>query len=458
MWYRSTRYRNPQGTRQATSQSSEDTAPESGVFSFSSVLDQGLADDGGLYLPSSTIPQSTLTRPRQHFSELATEVMRPFLTSEEESEKLQAACASAFDFALPCKKLCGVGASLYLLELFHGPTAAFKDFGARFLARWWAQTPQTQQRTVLVATSGDTGGAVASAFWKQPGFRVVILFPEKGVSPRQKHQLCAWGENVCSLAVEGTFDDCQRLVKQAFADPDLKRRAGLVSANSINWGRLLPQVSYYAEASLRVQEIEKSRVDFIVPSGNLGNGFAAWIAREMGFPIRNLFLAFNANRAVPDYFESGKWTGQPTVSTLANAMDVSRPSNWERFEGSSVKFGSAPGLFARSVSDPEIRESIESAARLTGEILCPHTATGFSVWKSNQEKADRRTSSQEACPSILVATAHAAKFDSIVDPIVEPILGRKTVCPAALSEILRRPARFESLRPHLEDLKKHLAG
>lgn len=452
MWYHSTR----QSDRQVSTHGSEAIEQGPGLYSFSSVLDQGLADDGGLFLPSSKIPHSTLSRPSHKFSEFAAEVMDPFLTSIEESKKLSAACSSALDFPIPCKKLSGGDDSLYLLELFHGPTAAFKDFGARFLARWWAQTPQSQQRTVLVATSGDTGGAVASAFWKQPGFRVVILFPATGVSPRQKHQLCAWGENVCSLAVDGTFDDCQGLVKMAFADSALKGRAGLVSANSINWGRLLPQVSYYAEASLRVQEMEKSRVDFIVPSGNLGNGFAAWIAREMGFPIRNLILAFNANRAVPDYLETGKWTGLPTVFTLANAMDVSRPSNWERFEGMGVKFGSSVGVYARSVSDREIKESIESAARMTGEILCPHTATGFSVWKTHQERTMRETREGEDCPTILVATADPAKFDSIVDPIVMPILGRRTVCPPALSEILGRPARFDSIRPTLEDLKKVL--
>src|SRR6202044_1991863 len=239
---------------------------------------------------------------------------------------------AALDLPAPTTAVTACPDPLFALELFHGPTAAFKDFGARFLAESLQrlETDAASPLTILVATSGDTGGAVAAAFHRRPWVRVVILYPAGLVSPRQEQQLTCWGDNVASLRIAGTFDDCQRLVKEAFGDSQLSGRHRFSSANSINIGRLLPQMVYYAASSLDIERRTRSPVSYIIPAGNLGNAFAAVWAPAPGFPIARIILAHNINRTVPDFLKTGVWQPRPSVATLASAMDVGNPSNMER--------------------------------------------------------------------------------------------------------------------------------
>jgi len=325
-----------------------------------------------------------------------------------------------------------------VLELFHGPTAAFKDVGARFLAACVSRLPG--RRTVLVATSGDTGGAVAAAFSNRANIDVVILFPKGLVSPRQEKQLTCWGRTVRAFAVRGDFDDCQRIVKAAFADSELSRARGLLSANSINLGRLLPQAAYHAAASLWYLRRRGARAGLVVPTGNLGNAVAAFWARAAGLPVREIALATNANRAVPDYFTSGAWAARPTVRTLANAMDVGDPSNMERLLDLHPDLDELTS-FARAftVGDVEIERTIEDEAARRGRIFDPHTAAAV------------RVRALLGSPHwIVVATAHPAKFESIVEPLV----GREVETPPALAELLDKESACEEIEPSLEALKK----
>src|SRR6185295_5707516 len=251
------------------------------------------------------------------------QLIAPFVAGDRLETKLAAITTDAFNFPAPLVALTP-DERLNALELFHGPTAAFKDFGARFLASTFARarSPQDPPLHILVATSGDTGGAVAAAFHNRPGVGVSVLFPKGLVSPTQERQLTCWGGNVRSFAVRGTFDDCQRMVKEAFADPELRQRVELSSANSINLGRLLPQAVYYAATSLAVWREHRELASFIVPSGNLGNVVACFWAKKVGLPIGDVVLAHNVNRAVPDYFNTGEWQPRASIPTLACAMDV----------------------------------------------------------------------------------------------------------------------------------------
>ena len=318
-----------------------------------------------------------------------------------------------------------------MLELFHGPTAAFKDFGARFLAACLSRLPRPGARplTILVATSGDTGGAVAAAFHRRPGFRVALLFPAGMVSPAQERQLTCWGDNVESFAVQGSFDDCQRLVKQAFLDRWLSEILALGSANSINLGRLLPQMTYYAAASLELHRTEGGMASFVIPSGNLGNAVACLWARELGLPIGEIVLAHNANRTVPDYLETGEWRPRPSVPTLATAMDVGNPSNMERLNSLYGDFACMnTRIRAVSVSDDDIRASIRREFERSGLVLCPHGAVAAHAYR--ELKAEQRRCSHW----VLAATAHPAKFPEIV----EPLIGRTVEAPTALAQLMCR--------------------
>jgi threonine synthase len=336
-----------------------------------------------------------------------------------------------------------------MLELHHGPTAAFKDFGARFLAAALARIPRGSDRplNLLVATSGDTGGAVAAAFHERPGMQVTILFPKGLVSPTQERQLTCWGGNVASFAVRGRFDDCQRLVKEALQAPELRARFDLSSANSINLGRLLPQMVYYAAASLALYREYGERAGFVVPSGNLGNALACIWARKLGLPIGEIILAHNANRAVPEYLQSGEWHARASVATLASAMDVGNPSNMERLRD---LFPQQPDLIAAvsadSVDDEAIRQRIRAAYRDWQSILCPHTAVAAEAYARLPGQRRR------ASPWVIVATAHPAKFREIV----EPLIGKELPTPASLVRLFARPtvcteipANFEGLRAAL---------
>ncbi len=408
---------------------------------FSEALNQGLASDGGLFIPES-IPvfESSNFKSTLKVSELAQILMKPWLEKDVLQERLPEICEEAFNFPVPLHFLDHHTA---LLELFHGPTAAFKDFGARFLAGAVSKLPSSHRRTVLVATSGDTGGAVAAAFFGKPAFDVVILYPKGKVSARQEKQLTSWGQNVKAIAVRGDFDDCQRLVKEGFADQRWKNEKGLFSANSINIGRLLPQCVYYAYSSLKFYQQRGIAPGVIVPTGNLGNAMAALWAKKMGFPIGKVVLATNANRPISEFLKTGVWKPHPTVSTLANAMDVGNPSNIERLIHLYPQHKDlVRDVDSLSVSDKEISETIRNGVKRWGQVFCPHTATA--VFKREKLGSGNW---------IVVATAHPAKFDTIV----EPLIGRPVEIPPALQEILSRPSHFKEIAPTLDELKLILA-
>lgn len=413
----------------------------------------GTADDGGLYVPEAlpVIQAEEFVRYTE-FPDIAARFLEPFFAGSSLAGRLSQICRAALNFPLPLRHLESVPGSLAVLELFHGPTAAFKDVGARFLAHCMEQIISdgrfaSAPVTVLVATSGDTGGAVASAYHRRPGTRVVVLFPEGRVSPRQQHQLTCWGDNVVSLAVRGEFDDCQRLVKAAFADAGLRERHRLCSANSINVGRLLPQAGYYALASLTHWRATGRRLSFIVPTGNLGNAFACVWARRVGLPIDRIVLATNANATIPDFLATGQWLPRPSLPTLASAMDVGNPSNMERLRELCGDLETLrQEVSAVPVSDAEIRTTIVDEFQRHGLAWCPHTATGLRVYRELPEQ--ERTHHDWA----VVATAHAAKFDTIV----EPLLGTRIQPPEELMAILTRPSRFETIAANLDALAARL--
>jgi threonine synthase len=416
---------------------------------------RGLAPDGGLYVPDS-LPALSLDcwSPSPGLGEAARTLLTPFFAGDSLQEALPDIVDDAFDFPAPLIDVPRAPGPLSVLELFHGPTAAFKDFGARFLAAALERMPafdDDRRVTILVATSGDTGGAVAAAFYERPWVDVVVLYPHGLVSPRQAQQLACWGRNVRTIAIDGVFDDCQQLVKQAFADRELASRLRLTSANSINVGRLLPQMVYYAASSLALWRRDGRPPGYIVPTGNLGNVLACIWAREIGLPIGDIVLATNANRAVPDYLRSGAWEPRASVATLASAMDVGNPSNMERLRGLFPGDAAVSSqVEAMSVDDDEIRATIARDDRELDQTWCPHTATAAAVYR-------RLASGRRTARWVLVATAHPAKFNDIV----EPLIGREVPVPPGLARLLALPrietriaAQLDAFRSQLLDDRK----
>lgn len=411
---------------------------------------QGLATDGGLYVPETLPRLEAGDVAGESLAEIASEVLAPFFDGTPLADELDAICRDALNFPVPLRTVGGRDGSLSVLELFHGPTAAFKDVGARFLAALIERAlPEGEKPlTILVATSGDTGGAVAAAFHGRPNVRVGVLFPKGQVSPRQQHQLTCWGGNVRAFEVDGSFDDCQAMIKAAFVDPDLSARHRLTAANSINLGRLLPQVAYHAAAALWHQRRHGTAAGSIVPTGNLGNGVACVWARAMGMPIREVVLAVNANRTIPDFLATGAWEPRPSRPTLASAMDVGDPSNMERLRHLVPDLAELRlTVEAYPVDDDAIREQIAADAERYGEVWCPHTATGFRVH-------DLLPEPRRSKPWIVSATAHPAKFEATVEPVV----GHPVELPPALAELLERPAQSVELAPRLDALAEQLAA
>ena len=416
------------------------------TVSLDEALVKGIADDGGLFIPVD-LPTFSATDfdSAQTLSEIAAILLRPLFTDSSLLDELAPILTETFSFPIPLTVLPVERGSASLLELYHGPTAAFKDIGAGFLAACLTRLEgdDASPLTILVATSGDTGGAVAAAFNDRPGMRVVVLFPNGRVSARQEHQLTCWSDNVLSLSVAGAFDDCQALVKAALADSGLCQRYRFSSANSINIGRLLPQSTYYAEASLRHFRETGKKPGFIIPTGNLGNALACIMAREMGLPIGPIILATNANRTIPEYFDTLQWIPRASVQTLASAMDVGDPSNMERLRsiiGEAEVLRDRLGVF--SVDDEQIEAGIREDYAEFGFATCPHTAIATQTWRQLSEEA------RQDCDWILVATAHPAKFETIV----EPLIGTSVPLPEDLSAILLRPSRSVSIDPHLDNL------
>jgi len=396
-------------------------------------LNAGLAVDGGLYVPR-TLPKIEFDAPASSLAGTAALALAPFFKGSSLAAELEQICHESLNLPMPQTPL--VGKDLWakngvVLELFHGPTAAFKDFAARFLAACLKRLRRrsggsTRDSIVLVATSGDTGGAVAAAFHREPGFRVVILYPEGRVSARQAHQLGAFGDNVSAYRVQGSFDDCQAMVKRAFSNNELRERVSLISANSISLGRLLPQMAYYIDAGLRWRVENGSAVNLIIPSGNLGNGLGAIMARAVGAPIGQICLASNANRVLTDYLNTGTYTSKASLATLANAMDVGAPSNFERLQHMFPALENISGI---SVSDDDIAHQVRTAPDRYGQIICPHTACAFSAFEQMQLQ-------QPSSQWLIAATAHPAKFDSIVEPLV----GASVPVPEGLAGLLKQPA------------------
>ena len=416
---------------------------------FGEALAQGLAPDGGLYVPIEWPRfESGYSGPGGSLAGTAAHLLAPFVEGDPLAPSLSAIAAETFDFPAPVVPLSS-GGRLAVLELFHGPTAAFKDFGARFLAACLARLrgPSSRPLTILVATSGDTGAAVAAAFHGRPGIQVAVLFPKGRVSPTQERQLTCWGGNVRSFAVRGTFDDCQRLVKQAFLDRQWQEERALSSANSINVGRLLPQAAYYAAASLAVWKRHGEPASFIVPSGNLGNAVACIWARRLGLPIGDVVLALIANRTVPDFLDTGDWRPRPSVATLASAMDVGDPSNMERLRAlypDLTEIRSA--VSACTVGDEAIRARIRAGYEERGQIWCPHTATAAEAYA--RLPRERRESGRW----VLVSTAHPAKFREIA----EPLIGREVPMPQSLAELFARPTASTEIEADLGSLRHAL--
>jgi threonine synthase len=424
------------------------TSGQAGAVDLQTALLAGLAQDGGLYFPE-TIDRRALEAFDGCVSlpEVASALLAPFFKGDALHSDLREICEESLNLQTP---LVGIARATYLLELFHGPTAAFKDYGARFLASVLGRMRETaatsQPLTILVATSGDTGSAVAAAFHGRPGFRVVILYPEGRVSKRQAHQLGCFGDNILTLRVPAGFDRCQALVKQAFGDTALRERVPMSSANSISLGRLLPQATYYAFAALRHFRESSKPLSFIVPTGNLGNAVAALMGRQAGLPIGRVLFAANSNRTVPEFMETGDYKARPSVTTLANAMDVGDPSNVARLRFMMAKDPNLAGsVAALSVDDVTIRSRIRAGERDYGQVFCPHTACGIAML----EQERRRGLEEEFC---VVATAHPSKFEDVVEPLV----GHGVAAPPSLLAMLARASQSEVLEPDYGSLKDRL--
>ncbi len=415
----------------------------------SQAIAQGIAPDGGLYVPESfphVVPHDFPAG--ASVPALAEQLIAPFAAGDLLAEFLGPITREAFDFPVPLVPLDAAPSPASVLELFHGPTAAFKDFGARFLAACMQRIPRrTNKRlTILVATSGDTGGAVAAAFHRKPGIDVAVLYPKGLVSQRQAQQLACWGDNVRTFSVRGTFDDCQRMVKEAFADAALAQTHELTSANSINVGRLLPQMVYYAKASLELWRESGKRPNFIIPAGNLGNSLAAIWARHIGLPIGEIVLATNANQTIADFLDNGEWRPRPSIATLASAMDVGNPSNMERLRALHPDFAELQTqLGASSVDDIEIRNTIRRDAHELGQIWCPHTATAAKVYRRLVSRGARGH-------WVIVSTAHPAKFHDIV----EPQIGHAIPIPPELAKLLNLPRQETEIDTTLAALRAGL--
>ncbi|MDR1990156.1 MAG: threonine synthase, partial [Acidobacteriaceae bacterium] len=399
---------------------------------------EGLAPDGGLYVPEQIEPWQAGELARlgnRTLTEIAYRALRPYTRPELDATTCEAVVAAALNFPIP---LVEVEPGIFALELFHGPTLAFKDVGARTMARLLASLDSGEQPlTVLAATSGDTGSAVAHAFHGVPHTRVVVLYPEGRVSPTQEAQLTMFNSengNVRAYAVAGSFDDCHRLTKDAFANHDLRQRVRLTSANSVNMGRLLPQMVYYFHAVAEVMRHTASVPDIVIctPSGNFGNLTAGLFAKRAGLPITKFIAATNANDVVPEYLDSGQFTPRPSVQTIANAMDVGNPSNFERMlwlyhHDRDAMRGDIVGS---RHSEDDVRATIRQVFDERGYLLDPHSAIGYAGLRQYL-----RQSEGAGRVGIFLATAHPAKFGEIV----EPILGRAIETPAPLADALARP-------------------
>jgi len=407
---------------------------------FSEAVLQGLVPDGGLYVPDTVpvIPGSVLMRDSR-LADRAFQFMQPFVDGEIADETLKLILDDALNFPIP---LIEVEENIYSLELFHGPTLAFKDIGARFMGRVLPLLNKGKKDlVVLVATSGDTGGAVANGLFNVPGVRVVVLYPEGKVSPLQEKQFASLGGNVQALAVDGVFDDCQRLVKSAFDDKEIMETYHLTTANSINIARWLPQAIYYFHMYAQLGE----NAVVSVPSGNLGNFTAGFLAYKSGLPVRRCISACNANDTFPQYLISDNYKAKPSVETVANAMDVGDPSNFERFNyfQENNKDDIRKFISGVSYSDKEILETISDCHARTNYLLDPHGACGYRALKEQLLPGEK---------GVFMATAHPAKFAEIYAQI-----GMDRPRHEVLEALRDKPVQSLRISSNLRDLRSFLS-
>ena len=409
---------------------------------------QGLAPDGGLYMPEyipQIAPEFVLNLASYSFADIAIEISRHYLGDEIPDPILTELIQDAINFNAP---VVPIHSDLGILELFHGPTLAFKDFGARFMSRVMSYLNRSERELlILVATSGDTGGAVASGFFNVPGTQVVILYPQGGVSFLQEKQLTTLGGNITAIELQGSFDDCQALAKQAFTDDDLQDKLNLSSANSINLARLIPQSFYYFEAYKQIADPSSKEVVFIVPSGNFGNLTAGVLAKQMGLPVHHFVAATNVNDIVPNYLETARYEPRPSVSTLSNAMDVGNPSNFSRL---LELYGSTWNLMQEDIkgyrfNDDQTLETIRHVYRATGYVLDPHTAVGYLAYQKSAKSDNNQY-------NVLLSTAHPSKF---IDS-VEKAIGKSIDIPDRLNKLAHLAKRSTVLKNEYEDLKSFL--
>jgi threonine synthase len=411
-------------------------------------LFRGLAPDGGLYMPAPLprLSAGDLAHVREiQWPGIASFLAHRLLAGAVDAEAVDSVVERAFDFPLPLLPLTD---RIHLLDLSRGPTLAFKDVGARFMAHLMAhfREDEAEPLTILTATSGDTGGAVAHAFLGLPGIRVVVLFPDGKVSTRQERQFSTLGENVRAVAVQGDFDDCQRMAKDAFRDSELRNALSLSSANSINVGRFLPQSFYFVHAWGRIRPAPLPLL-FSVPSGNFGNLAAGLMAKAMGLPDVTFLAATNANDGVPRYLRTGRFRPRPSRRTLSTAMDVGNPSNLARilhlYRRDLDRLRS--DLTGRSVTDLETRDTIRRVHHECGHVLDPHTAVGFMA-------LERELEARPGTTGVLLATASPAKFAEVV----EPIIGEPLPVPEALARGLAAERRVTPMAPESAALREFL--
>jgi threonine synthase len=412
---------------------------------------RGLAPDGGLYMPAEIArrtPQELEEFRGLPFTEICFRVARPFATPDVPEEVLWQIVSEAINFPV---NLVSLSPGLHILELFHGPTLAFKDFGARFMARLMGYfvREETRQLTVLVATSGDTGSAVAHGFLRVPGIRVVILYPSKRISEAQEKQFTTLGENITALEVAGSFDDCQRLVKQAFSDADLNKRAFLTSANSINIGRLLPQMFYHV-AAYRQLPVASVPLIVSVPSGNFGNLTAGIFAKRIGLPVAKFIASTNANDIVPEYLKSGEFHPHPAVATISNAMDVGNPNNFPRLLDlcrNRLEYIQKE-VWGHGATDEETLAAMKDMHERFNYIADPHTAVGVLGWEAYKREHP------EPSQGLILATAHPAKFADVV----QRAIGIAPPLPDRLSAYLKREKLSLPMSSAYDDFKQFLLG
>ena len=407
--------------------------------SFAEAVVKGIGKDQGLFFPDHIVPfnnvDELLDMP---LVERSQKILRHLIG--DEVPELEAIIADAFTFKAPIVK---ADENVYALELFHGPTLAFKDFGARFMARVLGAIRGDKHLTILTATSGDTGAAVAAAFYEQKGIDVVVLYPKGKISDLQEKLIATLGKNIKAVQVEGIFDECQDMVKTAFDDVEFKNTVGLNSANSINISRLLAQVSYYFEAVSQLPKDKRNSVVFSIPCGNFGNITAGLIAKALGLKAR-FVISCNANDTVPRYLKSGNWEPHQTVATLSNAMDISRPNNWPRVEALVKMMGwSLKDFDFGSMSDAQTEKTMQALYKKTGYILEPHAAIAYQTLADNLKEGET---------GIFLGTAHPAKFKGEVDRILNIDLP----LPEALASRVAMDSLAKTLPADYDTLKKYV--